>query len=73
MVKRWCDSSSEDSETRYCCCIDDGASPEGWSFDIERSQYDQLRVGDIVHVEFNPRWHKVKRIQLSEPAPGPRT
>ena len=29
-------------------------------------------VGDIVHVDFNPRWHKVKRIQLATPAPKPR-
>jgi Predicted membrane protein (DUF2207) len=74
VVKRWTyESGGEDSTTYYCCCIDDGASPEGLSFRIERSLYMHMRVGDIVFVEFNPRWHKVKQIRLSAPAPGPRT
>lgn len=71
VVKRWTyESGGEDSTTYHCCCIDDGASPEGFSFRIERSLYTHMRVGDIVFVEFNPRWHKVKQIHLSAPAPG---
>jgi hypothetical protein len=74
VVKRWTyESGGEDSTTYYCCCIDDGASPEGWSFRIEGSIYTHMRVGDIVHVDFNPRWHKVNQLQLAAPAPGPRT
>jgi hypothetical protein len=74
VVKRWTRvTRSEDSNrTFYYCCIDDGASSEGWTFEVERSLYDNVRVGDGVSVEFNPRWHRVKRIQLTAPVPGPR-
>jgi len=74
VVKRWTyESGGEDGTTHYCCCIDDGTSPEGWSFRIERSVYTQMHVGDIVHVDFNPRWHTLNRIQLAAPAPGARS
>lgn len=74
VVKRWTyESGGEDSTTYYCCCIDDGVSPEGWAFRIEVALYNHMRVGDVVSVEFNPRWHTVKQIQLAAPAPGPRT
>lgn len=73
VVKRWTyESGGEDSTTYYCCCIDDGVSAEGLSFRIERSLYTNMRVGDVVFVEFNPRWHKAKQIRLAAPAPGPR-
>lgn len=73
VVKRWTyESGGEDSTTYYCCCIDDGTSPSGWSFEIAIALYRQLRVGDVVHVDFNPRWHAVKQIEVAVPAPGPR-
>jgi hypothetical protein len=73
VVKRWTyESGGEDSTTYYCCCIDDGTSPEGWSFEIDHKLYTQMRVGDTVYVDFNPRWHTVNQIQLTTPAPGPR-
>jgi len=77
VVKRWTyESGGEDSTTYYCCCLDDGASPEGWSFRIERSVYSQLRVGDVVYVDFNPRRHKINQLQpaapVSSPSPTPR-
>lgn len=72
VVKRWTyESGGEDSTTYHCCCIDDGVSPEGWSFRIGNGIYEKMRVGDIVYVDFNPRWHKVKQIQLGAPAPAP--
>lgn len=73
VVKRWTyESGGEDSTTYYCCCIDDGVSPDGWSFRIKLSLYNQLSVGDSVFVAFNPRWHKLKQLQPTMPAPGPR-
>jgi predicted membrane protein DUF2207 len=74
VVKRWTYEASNDESTtiHYCCCIDDGAAAEGWSFEIEQKLYAQMRVGDAVYVDFNPRWHKVNQIQLTAPAPGPR-
>lgn len=72
VVKRWnYESGGEDNETIYCCCIDDGTSPEGWSFRIEHALYEQLRVGDTVSVAFNPRWHEVEQIQPATPVPDP--
>ncbi len=74
VVKRWTYSGGgEDNTTYYCVCIDDGVSPEGWSFRIKPPLYSRLRVGDVVSVEFNPRQHKVKQIQLNASAPDPRT
>lgn len=74
VVKRWTyETRGEDNtQTHYCCCIDDGTSPEGWSFEIGRQLYSHMRVGDIVYVDFSPRWHKVNEIQLAAPAPGAR-
>lgn len=64
VVKRWSfeKGSGEDSETVYCCCIDDGESEEGWSFSIPVSEYHRIRVGNLVTVEVNVRWHKLRRI-----------
>lgn len=77
VVKRWTyerSSGGEDSDpkTYYCCCIDDGTSPEGWSFSILEPIWHRVRVGDMVSVAFNPRWHKIKKLELNAPAPGPR-
>jgi len=74
VVKRWTyeTGDSESTTTHHCCCVDDGTSPTGWSFEIDYSLYRQMRVGDVVHVDFNPRWHKVKQIRLAAPTPGPR-
>lgn len=74
VVKRWTyESGGEDSTTYYCCCVDDGVSPESWSFRIQHALYDQMRVGDVVSVAFNPRWHQLEQLQLTTPAPGPRS
>jgi len=69
VVKRWTfqDDDEEKTKTRFCCCIDDGTSAEGWAFLISKAQYKQTHTGDIVSVSFNPRWHKVKRLQSIEP------
>jgi hypothetical protein len=70
VVKRWTyeDGDEERRKTRFCCCIDDGTSAEGWAFRIRKSQYKQIHTGDIVSVNFNPRWHTVKRLQPATPA-----
>jgi hypothetical protein len=72
IVKRWSYESGGDDSTTYYCCIDDDSSQEGWSFRIEHTLYTRMRVGDIVTVDFNPRWHTVNQIALAMPAPGPR-
>lgn len=77
VVKRWTyEITGEDRRTHYCVCIDDGTSPEGWSFRIKRAFYYRLNVGDMVSVTVNPRWHKLKQLVPASPAPaadpGPR-
>lgn len=74
VVKRWTYevSSDESTTTYYCCCIHDGTSPEGSSFKIDSKLYRLMRVGDLVYVDFNPRWHTVNQIQLATPASEPR-
>lgn len=75
VVKRWTyETNGEDSSTtHYCVCIDDGTSPEGWSFRIKSSVYYRLSVGDMVSVAVNPRWHELKQLVPAEPTPGPGT
>jgi hypothetical protein len=70
VVKRWTyeDGDEDHRKTRFCCCIDDGASAEGLAFRIGRGQYKQIRTGELVSVSFNPRWHTVKRLQALAPA-----
>jgi hypothetical protein len=71
IVKRWSfeKGTGEDKETVYCCCIDDGESAEGWSFSIPLSEYRRIRVGNLVTVEVNVRWHKLTRITASAEPP----
>lgn len=72
VVKRWTyETRGEDRTTQYCVCVDDGISPEGWSFRIEHGFYYRLSVGDLVSVTVNPRWHKLKVMVPASPAPGP--
>ena len=52
-------------------CIDDGTSPEGWSFRVKRALYSRLNVGDMVSVTVNPRWHKLKELVPASPSPLP--
>ena len=66
VVKRWTyqeEGADDKTKTRFCCCVDDGTSAEGWSFRISKAQYKQIHTGDIVSVSFNPRWHKVRAIK----------
>lgn len=76
VVKRWTYETRGDdsSTTHYCVCVDDGTSPEGWSFRIKQAFYYRLSVGDMVSVAVNPRWHKLKQMIPAPPvpAPGPR-
>ena len=70
VVKRWAyETTGEDRRTHYCVCIDDGTSPEGWSFRIKRAFYYRLNVGDMLSVTVNPRWHKLKQLVPASPAP----
>ena len=71
VVKRWTfeeEGADDKSKTRFCCCVDDGTSAEGWSFRISKAQYKQLHTGDVVSVSFNPRWHKVGAIKAVQVA-----
>ena len=71
VVKRWTfveEDADDKRKTRFCCCVDDGTSAEGWAFLISKAQYKELHTGDVVSVSFNPRWHKVKRLQAVAPA-----
>ena len=69
VVRHWTyqDGDEDHSKTRFCCCIDDGSSAEGWAFQIGKAQYKQLHTDDIVTVIFNPRWHKVEQFQSAVP------
>jgi hypothetical protein len=68
IVKRWTyEVRGEDSSrTVYCVCIDDGVSLDGWSFAIPRKLYATVQMDEVVHVDFNPRKHRINTI---EPAP----
>jgi len=68
VVKRWTfqDDDEDHPKTRFCCCVDDGTSAEGWVFQISKAQYKQIHTDDIVSVSFNPRWYKVKQFQVAQ-------
>jgi hypothetical protein len=68
VVKRWTyeeEEADDKTKTRFCCCVDDGTSTEGWAFRISKAQYKQMHTGDVVSVSFNPRWHKVRHLHNS--------
>lgn len=70
VVKRWTyqeEEADDKTKTRFCCCVDDGTSTEGWAFQISKAQYKQIHTGDVVSVSFNPRWHKVRQLHSSAP------
>ena len=70
VVKRWTyqeEEADDKTKTRFCCCVDDGTSAEGWAFQISKAQYKQMHTGDIVSVSFNPRWHKVRQLHAGAP------
>ncbi|MGH6653967.1 MAG: DUF2207 family protein [Actinocrinis sp.] len=70
IVKRWTyESGGEDSKTYHCVCVDDGVSAAGLSFRIDRALYHRVQTGDLVDVEFNPRWHKLRRMVPAAQAP----
>ena len=70
VVRRWTyqeEEADDKTKTRFCCCIDDGKSAEGWAFQISKAQYKAIQTGDIVSVTFNPRWHKVRQLHSAAP------
>jgi hypothetical protein len=66
IVKRWTydpDPSDEDVPVQYCCSIDSGTSDVTQTFNLKPDVYKRLHVGDIVDVDYSPRWQKLRSIK----------
>jgi hypothetical protein len=67
VVKRWMDHVSQPgSDTvsaEYYCSVDGGTTDETQSFRLAKNMYQRLNVGDIVEVDYSPRWRKLRRIR----------
>lgn len=65
IVKRWAYDPEPDNESvsmAYCCSVDDGTSDVAQSFKVKADVYKRLHVGDLVEVDYSPRWGKLRGI-----------
>ena len=62
VVRQWHADGGEYSPDHDWVCIDDG-SPTTMRFDVPPGTYQQLSVGDLVHVSWSPRHRRLNHIQ----------
>jgi hypothetical protein len=69
IVRLWTVTDDDNYSAKFLyCCVDDGVSPEGWTFQIEAQEYNKFHVGDSVEVEFNPRSQTLTSITSTQDA-----